>query len=335
TRLRTTYVPSQFNPADAPLRRMNTQLEWSISQDFFQELDSQWGPHTVDLFASKANAKLNKQIVHLSAVEPHSVDTSEDAGGEDSSNSHHAVLAQCDLVPEDIEMGSASSDSDSSSDGSSSPGEQLVRASQKSDVVSLRLERRQQTLTAAGASDTVLSLLFEDNNSIRRRGAYSGPQRAFARWMEHLDLDPLVPNPVELMNFLAYGYTTNQWSFNTVKVYKTAIFALFNDTTIFTSYAPFEELMKALARKGVKRIRHAEVNLEPIFTFINGLKSNDRLHLLDLTQKMCWLLAVCGFLRPDDIACIDLNESRMTNTKLELSILLPKELRSSASARRW
>lgn len=152
--------------------------------------------------------------------------------------------------------------------------------------------------------------------------------------MEHVDLDPLVPNPVELMNFLAYGYSRNQWSFNTVKVYKTAIFGLFNDTTVFTSYAPFEELMKALARKGVKRIRHAEVNLDPIFTFINGLKSNDRLHLLDLTQKMCWLLAVCGFLRPDDIACIDLKESRLVDTKLELSILLPKELRQQQRIRK-
>jgi hypothetical protein len=62
TRLRTTYVPSQFNPADAPSRRMNTQLEWSISQEFFQELDSQWGPHTVDLFATKANAKLKQYV---------------------------------------------------------------------------------------------------------------------------------------------------------------------------------------------------------------------------------------------------------------------------------
>lgn len=109
-------------------------------------------------------------------------------------------------------------------------------------------------LTAAGASDTILSLLFEDNNSVHQRGAYSGPQCAFTYWMEHLDLDPLVPNPVKLMNFLTYGYTRNQWSFNTIKVYKMAIFALFNNTAVFTSYAPFEELMKALARKGVKHI---------------------------------------------------------------------------------
>jgi len=172
-----------------------------------------------------------RQIIHLSPLEPNSVDPSETAGGTGSGNSRHPILAERDLVPEDIEMGSGPSDTDSSSDGSSGPREQPLRARQKPDVVSMRLEHRQQTLTADGASSTVLSLLFEDNNSVRRRGAYAGPQRAFARWMEHLDMDPLVPNPVELMNFLAYGYTRNQWSFNTVKVYKTAIFALYNDTT--------------------------------------------------------------------------------------------------------
>ncbi|KAI1298312.1 hypothetical protein EDD11_006811, partial [Mortierella claussenii] len=157
---------------------------------------------------------------------------------------------------------------------------------------------------------------------------------AFGRWMKHLDLDPSTPNLVGPMNYLAYGNTSNKWSFNTVKAYKTAIFALYNDTAAFSSYAPFEELMTAMARKGVKRIRHAEVNLDPIFDFLNKLKSNGSMHLLELTQKMCWLLAVCGFLRPDDIACIDLSESRMADNKLELSILLPKELRQQQRIRK-
>jgi hypothetical protein len=58
TRIRTTYVPSTLNPADAPSRRMNTQLEWSISHDFFRKLNQRWGPHHIDLFASHLNNKL-------------------------------------------------------------------------------------------------------------------------------------------------------------------------------------------------------------------------------------------------------------------------------------
>jgi len=58
TRLKTTYVPSSFNPADAPSRRMQVQLEWSIDQSFFNRLQDKWGPHHVDLFASPSNNKL-------------------------------------------------------------------------------------------------------------------------------------------------------------------------------------------------------------------------------------------------------------------------------------
>jgi hypothetical protein len=62
TRLKTTYVPSQFNPADAPSRRMVTQLEWSISTTFFQYLETTWGHHYIDLFATAANAKVHRYI---------------------------------------------------------------------------------------------------------------------------------------------------------------------------------------------------------------------------------------------------------------------------------
>lgn len=37
---------------------MTTQLEWSINSLFFQRLDSAWGPHSVNLFATAVNAKV-------------------------------------------------------------------------------------------------------------------------------------------------------------------------------------------------------------------------------------------------------------------------------------
>lgn len=65
TRLMTTYVPSQFNPADSPSRRMTAQLEWSINSSFYQQLVSAWGPHSVDLFATAANAKTHRYVSWL------------------------------------------------------------------------------------------------------------------------------------------------------------------------------------------------------------------------------------------------------------------------------
>jgi hypothetical protein len=62
TRIRTTYVPSAFNPADAPSRQLTGQLEWSISPSFFDRMDQEWGPHTVDLFASPINHHLQQYM---------------------------------------------------------------------------------------------------------------------------------------------------------------------------------------------------------------------------------------------------------------------------------
>ncbi|KAG0041146.1 hypothetical protein BGZ83_002294, partial [Gryganskiella cystojenkinii] len=49
--------------------------------------------------------------------------------------------------------------------------------------------------------------------------------------------------------------------------------------------------------------------------------------LLDLTAKMCWLLGLCGFLRPDDIAGIDTRRSCVVHGLLNLHIVIPKERR--------
>jgi len=62
TRIKTTYVPSAFNPADAPSRQLTGQLEWSLSKPFFADLDHQWGRHTVDLFASDINHQLPRYM---------------------------------------------------------------------------------------------------------------------------------------------------------------------------------------------------------------------------------------------------------------------------------
>lgn len=75
TRLQTTYVPSLFNPADSPSRRLQQQLEWSLDPQFFQALDHWWGPHHVDLFASPTNT----QLPHFFSWRPHPIAMATDA----------------------------------------------------------------------------------------------------------------------------------------------------------------------------------------------------------------------------------------------------------------
>jgi hypothetical protein len=62
TRLQLSYVPSAFNPADAPSRRLISQLEWRISPTYFQRLEKKWGPHSIDMFASHLNRQTPRYV---------------------------------------------------------------------------------------------------------------------------------------------------------------------------------------------------------------------------------------------------------------------------------
>jgi hypothetical protein len=62
TTLTTAYIPSGLNPADPPSRQLQEQLEWSISQETFNMIDNNWGPHSIDLFASSTNTKLPRYM---------------------------------------------------------------------------------------------------------------------------------------------------------------------------------------------------------------------------------------------------------------------------------
>lgn len=61
--LKVEYIPSRDNiVADAKSRKFHDHLEWSLSQDIFDELCSLWGTPDVDLFASRNNFKLFKYV---------------------------------------------------------------------------------------------------------------------------------------------------------------------------------------------------------------------------------------------------------------------------------
>ncbi|KAF9984417.1 hypothetical protein BGZ80_008261, partial [Entomortierella chlamydospora] len=46
---------------------------------------------------------------------------------------------------------------------------------------------------------------------------------------------------------------------------------------------------------------------------------------LDLTRKLCWLHGMCAFLRPSDIARIDVSKCIVTDTSVKLKEARPKE----------
>lgn len=56
----TEWIPRDQNQEADDLSRCGDSDDWSVSNEVFAELNLKWGPHTVDRFASKHNAKLKR-----------------------------------------------------------------------------------------------------------------------------------------------------------------------------------------------------------------------------------------------------------------------------------
>jgi hypothetical protein len=65
----------------------------------------------------------------------------------------------------------------------------------------------------------------------------------------------------------------------------------------------------------------------PILTGLQALGDNHNMDIKNLTAKTSFLLATCGLLRPDDLACMDASQCKTIGDKLELIVVFPKECR--------
>ncbi|KAI1284285.1 hypothetical protein EDD11_001142, partial [Mortierella claussenii] len=68
-----------------------------------------------------------------------------------------------------------------------------------------------------------------------------------------------------------------------------------------------------------------------------SLPANNRLSMEQITRKLCWLLAVVGMFRGDDIACIDIAHAhfKLTSQVAILPVVLPKEKRRQGRIRKF
>ncbi|RKP05650.1 hypothetical protein THASP1DRAFT_19544, partial [Thamnocephalis sphaerospora] len=69
-------------------------------------------------------------------------------------------------------------------------------------------------------------------------------------------------------------------------------------------------------------------DISPVVTTFRRWGDNASLNMLQLTQKLCWLLAICGFIRPSDVARIDDICTVRTDLTLKLVVVVPKEKRN-------
>ncbi|KAH8557085.1 hypothetical protein BGW37DRAFT_463295 [Umbelopsis sp. PMI_123] len=79
---------------------------------------------------------------------------------------------------------------------------------------------------------------------------------------------------------------------------------------------------QAVSDQTLRGDRKRPVDISPIVEYFEKLGSNDSMPLAELTKKLCWLLGLCGFLRPSDIERINLEESDWTSTEDSISLMI-------------
>lgn len=189
------------------------------------------------------------------------------------------------------------------------------------------MARKRRLFSQLGLSDDAAQTILDNPPAQRRHATYGPAQRVFIDWAEQQGIDPHVPDPVVFINYLAHQRRTRDWKPNTVLAKRSAILDLFPDRSVITENALYKDYITALKVTNVKPAEIGSLDISPALTFLQSLPVNDDMPLLQLTRKLCWLLGVCGFLRADDIHCIDVSRTQCSDDHLALFIPLPKEKR--------
>jgi hypothetical protein len=93
----------------------------------------------------------------------------------------------------------------------------------------------------------------------------------------------------------------------TVNTYKKAVLKLYDDHSVLDQDMDFQDFMRRVKSREIKKIRELDVDLDPVLQFFSkqGLLSD--LPVKALTEKLCWMLTVVGMIHSDSIRCIDLS----------------------------
>ncbi|KAL9536717.1 hypothetical protein MBANPS3_012424 [Mucor bainieri] len=249
---------------------------------------------------------------------------------------HHTELDERHLVPSDsLNDTGASSPTPIEVDlprttRGRSPREEL-------DLGALSLEHKRQRLTEQGYDSHALAVFF--NPEVRpSRTQYTATQQRFIQWCNTRGENPWTPTPSLIVNYLAYGYHTLQWKVNTCMAYQSAILQLYSTDLrpILQQDPGYQEFLNSLKALTVKTFDKPRFNLEPALLHIRSLGDNTTMSTEHLTQKLCFLLAITGFLRNADIHRINVAKVQLQNdnTKLHLVIDCPKEKRKGSPIER-
>ncbi|KAF9090313.1 hypothetical protein BGX27_002294 [Mortierella sp. AM989] len=81
-----------------------------------------------------------------------------------------------------------------------------------------------------------------------------------------------------------------KWSANTVITNKTAVLQMYEDRPYVDKDRNFQDFLRVVKGREIKKIRELEVNSNPIFQFFSGQGSLVTIPLKSLTERLRWIL---------------------------------------------
>jgi hypothetical protein len=196
-------VASPFNPADAPFRKMESQVEWLIDPKYFRHLEHKWGPHTVDLFAHRSNHQVPQFVswktgptsdgdqryddelsqprarAPLPTLEPAATNPSQDSTLT-SRHADHSVVVVGQLVPNTATTSATTPSTDTTSHGTPTSRSHSKRPLQQSALVVECMENKLRRIEMTGVDENVTDVIMRAIS--KRYLRYAQVQAKFLAW---------------------------------------------------------------------------------------------------------------------------------------------------------
>jgi hypothetical protein len=189
------------------------------------------------------------------------------------------------------------------------------------------MESKRARLIHEGLSEGAIAFVNDNMTATKTRQRYEPAQQEFMQWVQDGSYDQGISTAVVVVNWLYHIMATKKLQWSSVLARKAAVLALFHEPEIITRDPIFKAFLSAGHSLGVVDTKHDIFSIEPVLEFFRSKPDNHALPLVDLARKLCWLLGVCGFMRPDDIFCTDVARSGVVGDKLQLAVVFPKEKR--------
>lgn len=155
-------------------------------------------------------------------------------------------------------------------------------------------------------------------------------QENFIGWLYNCGEED-TPIAMELItSYIQEQSSRFHWGFNTCCQYIGHIVLMYPLETRQELKADptYSSFIKEGKRTNVRPFKYFHYDIKSALQYLVDLGDNSQLSLVDLTAKLAWLISMTGFLRPSDLARVDINKSTFTTSNIiHLVIVGPKEKR--------